>query len=158
MMNAHVKKEKTLMIASYREHYSPEGLQHIKEIILREEPDRIIITKFIKEEPTPRVVKANVGINEREHFLESVRNGKKEKVDAYAADIIELVDSMGIPAEVHLRKCENISEGIIDESNNIEVQGVIIHKSEKNGFEKLVGGCTAEEVQERMPDKKVYTE
>ncbi|MFO7991587.1 MAG: hypothetical protein R6U61_04730 [Thermoplasmata archaeon] len=158
MMKAHGEEEKTLLIASYREHYSSEGLQRIKEIILKEEPDRIIITKFIKEEPTPRVVKANVGINEREHFLESVRNGKKEKVDAYAADIIELVDSMDIPAEVHLRKCETLSKGIIDESNNMEVQEVIIHKSEKNGFEKFVGGCTAEEVLNGIPEKTVYME
>lgn len=145
----------TLMIASYRERYNKESLKKIREIINQEKPSQIIILKIIEEEPTPEVVEASLGIEERKDFLESVREEKKSMADKYASDIIEITDQMDIPTEVHLRKGEDISEEIIEEFRRMNVDHVIIHGPKRGSFGKILEGSVTENVKEKLGIKKV---
>lgn len=156
MSTNEVKHEKVLLIASYRKHYKSNSLKKIRTLIKREKPSKIVISKIIEEESPPRVVKASVGIEERQDFLKTVRRERKEKADECASDILKLTDSLDIPTEVHLRKGENISDEIIGECEKVKADDVVIHETDKDTLDKVIEGCTAEEVKERLPTKNVY--
>ncbi len=149
------KDIETLLIASYRERYSQGSLSKIKKIILDEKPDRIIILKIIKEETTPEVVDATVGIEERKDFLDSVLEEKKIQADEYAADIVDMIEDMNLPVEVHLRKGDEISEEIIEEFDKMDVDHVILHGAHKGPVEKVLEGSTSGNVKEKLGKKKI---
>ncbi len=149
------EKERVLLIASYRVKYGESALKKIKKVILNTEPTKIIITKIIKEEEIPQVVDAKVGIEEKNDFLETVREEKKQQADEYAAEIIELTEAFDIPTEVHLRRGKDIGNEIIDEFEKIDARYVIIHPSHKGVLERLMESSTAKEVMENLPDRRI---
>ena len=81
---AQKKDEKILLIASYREQYSDKSLQKIREIIQDERPDKIIVLKVIEQQPIPEMVDARVGMKEKNDFLDTVLEEKKNQADEYA--------------------------------------------------------------------------
>lgn len=149
--------EKVLLIASYREKYTSDALQEIADILREEKPDKVIISKIIKETSEPTIFKAMVGKKEREDLCRSISKEKKKQADEISSDLVELVRSMNIPSEVHFRKGKEISQEIIDESEKLQVSKVIIHKGKKNGFERLVQGSVAVSVQQKLPTENVIT-
>ncbi|MFO8109680.1 MAG: hypothetical protein R6U17_04040 [Thermoplasmata archaeon] len=152
-----LKDEKILLIASYRERYTSDALDEIENIIREEEPDKVIISKVIKENIEPTIFKAMVGKREREVLNKELTEGKKRQADEISSDLIALVRSMRIPSEVHLRKGGEISKEIIEESQKCKVNKVIIHKQKKNGFERLIDKSVALSVKKELPEKSVIT-
>jgi len=146
---------KTLMIASYRETYSDESLDVIKQIIHQEKPEKIIILKAIEQKTPPEMVDANIGVESKKDFLESVQDEKKEQADRYAKDLIELVKKFDIPADVHLRKGDNVAEEIIDEFKNFDVDHIIIHEPKKGPLGKVIEGSVSENVKKGVNTRKV---
>lgn len=148
-------KVDTLLIASYRERYPTKSLNELKKIIGYEKPNKIIILKIIEEEPTPELVDANVGIEERQDFLESVREEKKQKADEFASDLLEITDNIDIPTEVHLRKGRDVSDEIIEEFKKMNVDHVIIHGPKKGPLGRILEGSISENVKEGVGPRKV---
>ncbi len=146
---------KTLMIATYRENYTNESLNAIGQIIEQEDPEKIIVLKMIEDKPSSELVDANVGLEGKKDFLESVRERKKEQVDKYAEEINELIESFDIPSEVHLRKSKDLAEGIIEEFQDKEVDHVIIHGPKKGAVGKVIEGSIAEDVKKGLETNKV---
>ncbi|MFO7991204.1 MAG: hypothetical protein R6U61_02790 [Thermoplasmata archaeon] len=146
---------KTMMIASYREKYSPENQKTIRNIIQKEKPDKIIVLKIIKEEETHEVVDATVGIKEKSDFLESLREGKKMQAKEYASSILDITDTIDVPTEVHLRKGCKISEEIINEFENMSIDLVIIHGPEEGMLPHLLEEDISKNVIESLGAKKV---
>ena len=150
-----LKEINTLLIASYRERYSKKALNEIKRIIYNERPKKIIILKIIEEEPTLELVEANVGIEERKDFLESVREEKKQMADEYASDLIKITDKLEIHTEVHLRKGRDVSDEIIEEFKKMNVDHVVLHGPKKGPLGKILEGSISEEVKEGLGPRKV---
>ncbi len=146
---------KTLMIASYRKNYSKESLEAIRQIILQEKPEKIIVLKAIEQKAPPEMVDANIGVESKKDFLESVQDEKKEQADKYAQDIIELLEIFDIPSEVHLRKGENVADEIIEEFENLNVDHIIIHEPERGPLGKVIEGSISENVKRGVSTKKV---
>jgi len=146
---------KTLMIASYRENYSQESLDVIGQIIKQEKPEKIIILKAIEQKTPPEMVDANIGVESKKDFLESVQDEKKEQADRYAEDIIDLVEKFDIPVDVHLRKGEDVSKEIIDEFKNFDVDHLIIHEPKKGPLGKVIEGSISENVKKGVNTRKV---
>ncbi|MFP4185488.1 MAG: universal stress protein [Candidatus Natronoplasma sp.] len=146
---------KTLMIASYRENYTNESLDVIRQIIQQEQPEKIIILKAIEQKTPPEMVDANIGVESKKDFLDSVQEEKKEQADRYAKDIISLVEEFDIPSEVHLRKGENVALEIIDEFESKEVDHIIIHEPKKGPLGKVMEGSISENVKKGVDTKKV---
>lgn len=146
---------KTLMIASYRENYTKGSLDVIKQIIDQERPEKIIVLKAIEQKSTPEMVDANIGVESKKDFLESVKKEKKEQADRYAEDLIELIEKFDIPSEVHLRKGENVAQEIIEEFENMDVDHVIIHEPKKGPLGKVMEGSVSENVKKGVDTKKV---
>ncbi len=146
---------KTLLIASYREKYTDESLLKMKDIIEKERPDRIVILKIIKREPTPEVVEAKIGREEMQDFLDSVLEEKKEKADEYASKLIEMTDEMNPPTEVHLRKGKDVAEEVIKGVRETGADHVVIHTPEKGPLGKLLEGSTGEEIKRDLGEKKI---
>ncbi len=146
---------KTLMIATYRESYTDEALKAIIDIIEQERPEKIIILKMIEEKNSSELVDANIGLEGKKDFLESVRERKKEQADKYAEEIKELAERFDIPSEVHLRKSDDLGEGIIDEFRDKDVDHVIIHAPKKGAVEKMMEGSIAEDVKKELETRKV---
>ena len=147
--------EKILLIASYRDEYDHKALEKIKRYILKIEPDRIVISKIIEEDSTSELLDANIGMEEKKDFLETVREEKKNQADDYAENLIKLVEALDIPTEVRLRKTEVISKEIIEDYNKIGVDYVIIHSSSKGPITRFLEGSTAKKVKKELPDKTV---
>ncbi|MGM0404602.1 MAG: hypothetical protein ACQEQM_00480 [Thermoplasmatota archaeon] len=147
--------EKILLIASYREEYDRNALRKIRKYIFKIQPDRIIISKIIEEDSTSELVDANLGMEEKKDFLETVREGKKTQADEHAENLIKMVEAVGIPAEVRLRKTEEISDEIIQDFNRIGVDYVIIHSSKKGPISSIIEGSTAKKVKKELPEKTV---
>ncbi|MFW6072007.1 MAG: hypothetical protein ACOC6U_00745 [Thermoplasmatota archaeon] len=147
--------ERTLLIASYREQYSDESLQKIKEIIEKEKPDRIIVLKVIEQHPIPEMVDAKVGMKEKNDFLDTVLEEKKNQADEYAEGILSITDESNIPTDVHLRKGKEISEEIIEDTEMIDAYHIIIHGSKKAKLKKFLEGSVAKKVKQGMPERKI---
>lgn len=145
----------TLLIASYRERYTEDSLNKIREILKKEKPDKIVILKIIEEQSVPEVLDANVGMKEKDDFLDTVLEEKKNQADEYASDLIEVAEESGIPTDVRLRKGQEIAEEIIDDSQMEDVYHVIIHGSTKDSFEKLLEGSIAKEVKKGISEKNI---
>ncbi|MFW5945590.1 MAG: universal stress protein [Candidatus Natronoplasma sp.] len=146
---------KTLMIASYRENYSKESLDVIRQIIQQEKPEKIIILKAIEQKTPPEMVDANLGVESKKDFLESVEEEKKEQADRYAEDIVNLVKKFDTPSDVHLRKGENVAEEIKDEFDNFDVDHIIIHEPKKGPLGKVIEGSISETVKKGVNTRKV---
>ena len=146
---------KTLMIASYRENYSEDSLDVIKQIIQQEQPEKIIILKAIEQKTPPEMVDANIGVESKKDFLDSVQEEKKEQADIYAKDIIELIEEFDIPSEVHLRKGEDVALEIIEEFENLDVDHIIIHEPKRGPLGKVIEGSVSENVKKGVNTRKV---
>jgi len=146
---------KTLMIAIYREEYSRESLEVIKQIILQEKPEKIVILKAIEQKTPTELVDASIGVESKKDFLESVKDEKKEQADRYAQNIIDLVEKFDIPSEVHLRKGDDLAEEIIDEFENLNVDHIIMHGPKKGPLGKVMEGSISENVKKGVSTKKV---
>lgn len=146
---------KTLMIASYRENYSDESLDVIKQIIRQESPEKIIILKAIEQKTPPELVDANIGVESKKDFLDSVKEEKKEQADNYAEDVIQLVKKFDIPSNVHLRKGDDIAKEIIDEFENFDVDHLVIHNPKRGPLGKVIEGSISENVKKGINTKKV---
>ncbi len=146
---------KTLMIASYRETYSEESLDVIRQIIQQEKPEKIIILKAIEQKTPPEMVDANIGVESKKDFLESVQEEKKEQADRYAQDLIDLIEKFDIPSDVHLRKGEDVADEIIDEFENFDVDHIIIHEPKKGPLGKVIEGSISENVKKGVNTRKV---
>ena len=151
----HKKDERILLIASYREEYSDESLQKIKNIINEERPDKIIVLKVIEQHPIPEMVDAKVGMKEKNDFLDTVLEEKKNKADEYAEGILSITDEIDIPTDVHLRKGKEISEEIIDDTELMDAYHIIIHGSKKDKLEKFLEGSVAKKVKKGMPERNI---
>ncbi len=147
--------EHTLLIACYRDPYSKKSLVKIKKIIKTEDPDNIIILKIIKEPDMPEKIDTRVGMKAREDFLDSVLEDKKEQADGYAKDIIELTKHVDIPTQVHLRKVKIISDEIISEFKDMNVDHLVIHSAEENAFNKWVEGSPEEDIKKKVDRRKI---
>ncbi|MBS3816791.1 MAG: universal stress protein [Candidatus Thermoplasmatota archaeon] len=145
----------TLMIASYREKYLEQSLDAIRQIIEQEEPEKIIVLKIIEEKAPSELVEANIGLEEKDDFLQSVREKKRREVDDYSEDIVDLIEEFNIPSEVHLRKGKDVAQEIIEEFKNMEADHVIIHGPKKGALEKVVEGSISENVKKILDTKKV---
>ncbi len=146
---------KTLMIASYREEYTQESLEVIKQIITQEEPDKIVILKAIEQKKPSEMIDARIGAESKKDFLESVKEEKKEQADKYAQDIIDIVDTFDIPSEVHFRKGKDVAEEIIDEFENLDVDHIIMHGPKKGPLGKVIEGSISENVKKGVSTRKV---
>ncbi len=149
------KKEKILLIASYKRKYSEYALDKIKKIIQRMEPDKIIIIKVIEERPTKELVDAAVGMEEKTAMLETVKNEKKVRADDMASDIVDIVGSLGIPTDVCFRTGEHISDEIIKEFKKQNADLLIIHDTKKGRLDKLFGSNTTKEIMEELDEERV---
>ncbi|MEF8873185.1 MAG: universal stress protein [Candidatus Thermoplasmatota archaeon] len=145
----------TLMIASYREKYSKEALEVIRQIILQEKPEKIVILKAIEQKKPSEMVDASIGAESKKDFLESVKDEKIELADKYAEDIMDLVEKFNIPSEVHLRKGEDVAEEIIDEFENLDVDHIIMHGPKKGPLGTVIEGSISENVKKGVSTKKV---
>lgn len=149
------KDEKILLIASYREQYSDKSLKKIREIIQSEKPDKIIVLKVIEQQPIPEMVDAKVGMKEKNDFLETVLEEKKNQADEYAEGILSITDKIDIPTDVHLRKGKEISEEIVEDTEIMDAYHIIIHGSKKDKLEKFLEGSVAKKVKRAIPERKV---
>ncbi len=149
------KDERILLIASYREHYSDQSLQKIKNIIEKERPDKIIVLKVIEQQPIPEMVDAKVGMKEKNDFLDTVLEEKKNQADEYAEGILSITDKIDIPTDVHLRKGKEISEEIIEDTEIMDAYHIIIHGSKKDKLEKFLDGSVAKKVKKGMPKRNI---
>lgn len=147
------EKSSTLLIASYREKYTESSLQKMKKVIENKQPDRIVILKIIKREPTPEVVEAKLGREEMQDFLDSVLEDKKQQADEYASELIDMTDELDIPTEVHLRKGEDIAEEVIKSVREMEADHVVIHTPEKGPLGKLLEGSTGETIKRELGEE-----
>ncbi len=150
------KDENILLIACYGE-YTEGSLKTMKNIIKFHEPDRIVISKIIKNEYSSSVVRATVGMKERKGLTEYIRNHNKEITDSFAQRIIKYADSLDIPTEVHVRSGQDISREIISESDRVGAEKVVIRKTNKGPFMKILEGCTEDDVYRSMPREKVIS-
>ncbi len=154
--NKHKRKdERILLIASYREQYTSKSLQKIKKIIEKEKPDKIIVLKVIEQQPIPEMVDAKVGMKEKNDFLDTVLEEKKNQADEYAERILSITDESDIPTDVHLRKGKEISEEIIEDTELMDAYHIIIHGSKKDKLKKFLEGSVAKKVKEGMPKRKI---
>ena len=149
------KDEKILLIASYREQYSDKSLQKIREIIQNERPDKIIVLKVIEQQPIPEMVDARVGMKEKNDFLDTVLEEKKNQADEYAEGILSITDEIDIPTDVHLRKGKEISKEIIEDTELMDADQVIIHGSKKDKLKKFLEGSVAKKVKKGMPERNI---
>lgn len=147
--------ERILLIASYREQYTNESLKKIKSIIDEEQPDKIIVLKVIEQHPIPEMVDARVGMKEKNDFLDTVLEEKKSQADKYAEGILTITDESNIPTDVHLRKGEEISEEIIEDTELMDADHIIIHGSKKDKLKKFLEGSVAKKVKKRMPERNI---
>ncbi|MBS3781835.1 MAG: universal stress protein [Candidatus Thermoplasmatota archaeon] len=145
----------TLMIASYRESYTEESLDVIRQIIEQENPERIIILKAIEQKKPPEMVDANIGVESKKDFLESIQEERKEQADIYAKDIIDLIEKFDIPSEVHLRKGEKVADEIIAEFENLDVDHLIIHEPKRGPLGKVIEGSISESVKKGLNTRKI---
>ncbi len=149
------KKEKTLLIASYKRRYSEESLKKINKVIEKMRPDKIVIIKIVEVLPTHEVVNATVGMEEKNSMNEKVKSEKKIRADEIALDLVENIKTFDIPTEVCFRTGEHISEEIIKEFDRQDAQIVIIHDKKKGKLDKLFGSSTTEEILEKLNKKRV---
>ncbi|MFW6196772.1 MAG: hypothetical protein ACOC5D_05490 [Thermoplasmatota archaeon] len=153
--NPHKNDERILLIASYREKYTKKSLQKIKNIIEKEKPDKIIVLKVIEQQPIPEMVDARVGMKEKNDFLDTVLEDKKNKADEYAEGILSITDEIDIPTDVHLRKGKEISKEIIEDTELMDAYHIIIHGSKKDKLEKFLEGSVAKKVKKGMPERNI---
>ncbi len=146
---------KTLMIASYRENYTEESLDVIRQIINQEKPEKIIVLKAIEQKEPLELVDANIGVESKKDFLESVEKEKKDQADRYAKDLVDLIERFDIPSEVHLRKGADVAKEIIDEFEKLDVDHVIIHEPKRGPLGKVIEGSISENVKKGVDTKKV---
>ena len=151
----HKKDERILLIASYREQYTNDSLKKIKNIINKEQPDKIIVLKVIEQQPIPEMVDAKVGMKEKNDFLDTVLEEKKNQADEYAEGILSITDESDIPTDVHLRKGKEISEEIIEDTELMDAYHIIIHGSKKDKLKKFLEGSVAKKVKKGMPERKI---
>mgnify|MGYP000677460086 CR=1 FL=1 len=149
------KDERILLIASYREQYTEKSLQKIKNIIEKEKPDKIIVLKVIEQQPIPEMVDARVGMKEKNDFLDTVLEDKKNKADEYAEGILSITDEIDIPTDVHLRKGKEISKEIIEDTELMDAYHIIIHGSKKDKLEKFLEGSVAKKVKRGIPERNI---
>lgn len=149
------KAVKTLMIATYREEYGEESLDIIRQIIEQEEPEEIIVLKILDEKASSEKVDANIGMESKKDFLESVREEKKKQINSYAEEIVRLVEEFDIPSQVNLRKGENIASEIINEFSERDVDHLIMHGPKKGPLGKIIEGSVSENVKKSLDTEKV---
>ncbi len=150
------KDENVLLIACYGD-YTGSSLDTMKKMIKERQPDRIVISKIIKREYSSSVVRATVGMKEREGFTECLRNHNKEITDDFAQEIIKYADSLEIPTEVYLRTGDDISHEIISESDRVDAGKIVIRKTSKGPFMKIIEGCTEDDVYRNIPKEKIIS-
>ncbi len=151
-----IKKEpKVLLIACYRRRYTDESVQKIKKIVEKTEPDRIIILKIIQKKHKMEMVDANVGYGAREKVKQSIERLKKNDIDELGDQIIEMIDKMNIPYEVHLRAGDLISKEIVDMYENVNTVQLIIHSSPRDTIDKIIDPGTEDNVIKRLGEEKI---
>ncbi len=146
---------KTLMIASYREEYSKEALDAIRQIIDHEQPERIIILKLIEEKHFSELVDANVGTEEKKDIIDSVKKEKKKLADHYAKMLIDMVEEFDVQSEVHLRKGDQLAVEIIEEFKNSDVDHLILHGPKKGPLGKVIEGSLSKKVKKKLNTRKI---
>lgn len=149
------KKEKIMLIASYKREYSEMAISKIQHLIQKNKPDRIIVIKAVEERATQELVSANVGIEEKLAMLRSIREEKKIRADELASDLIKTLHQMDVPIEVCFRMGERISQEIITEFKRLDADLLVIHDTKKGTMDKIFGSCTTEEILERLDCNKV---
>lgn len=149
------EKAGSLLIASYGHKYKEESLEKIKRIIRKLYPKRVVILKTIKERPDTGMVDAYLGHEEKEKINNQVQQTKKQMADEMASDIIEVMDEFEIPYGVYLRTTEDISKEIIDEFDRMNIMHVIIHKSIKGKFEKMIDSSIADRVVKKIGKENI---
>ncbi|MGM0404695.1 MAG: hypothetical protein ACQEQM_00955 [Thermoplasmatota archaeon] len=154
-MKENKKKTESLLIASYGHKYKEESLEKIKKIIRKLHPKRVVILKIIKERPDTGMVDAYLGHEEKEEIDNQVQFTKKQRADEMASDIIEVMDEFEIPYGVYLRTTEDISKEIIEEFERMNIMHVIIHKSIKGKFEKIIDSSIADRVVKKIGKENI---
>ena len=146
-----------LLIACYEKHYSEPSLEMIKGTIEKEKPTKIIILKIIEEPKIKDKLDSRIGKKASEEFEVSIIKAKKKKVDAYAEDILEIIDETDIPTEIRLRKAEVIADEIIENYERMDIDHIIIHDDDRDLLDRLAKGKIKEEVEEKVEDEDITT-
>ncbi|MFW6063939.1 MAG: hypothetical protein ACOC8Y_00005 [Candidatus Natronoplasma sp.] len=144
-----------LMIACYESPYSEKSLKMIKTTIEKEKPSKIIILKMIERPHIENVIDTRIGKKAEEDFLKTLMEEKKKEVDAYAEDVLKVTKKSGIPTEVRLRKADRIADKIIEQSEEMKIDHIIIQDSDRDILEKLVKGNIEKRVKEKFEDEDV---
>ncbi len=149
------KKEKIMLIASYKREYSDAALNKIQRLIQKMKPDRIVVIKVVEERQTKELVSASVGMDEKSHMQKSIREEKKICSDELASDLVKTIEQMDIPIEVYFRMGERISQVIVDEFKRQGANLLIIHDTKKGRLDKLFGSNTTKEIMEELDEEMV---
>ncbi len=149
------KKEKIMLIASYKREYSNAALNKILRLIQKMKPDKIVVIKVVEERPTKELVSATVGMEEKTSMQKSIRDEKKIRSDELASDLVKMIKQFDIPIEVYFRIGEQISQEIINEFKRQDANLLIIHDTKKGRLDKLFGSNTTEEIMGELDEERV---
>ncbi len=153
--NKKPKEPTVLLITCYKRQYAAESLSRIRKIIDKIEPNRIVILKVIQKEHDMEMVDANIGYSDREKFKESIKRLKKDDVDELGDQLIEMLEKLDVPYEVHFRVGDQISEEIVDEYESVNVVRLIMHSSPRGHLDKLIEPSTEENVVKSLGKEKI---
>ncbi|MFW5946501.1 MAG: hypothetical protein ACOCTN_06490 [Candidatus Natronoplasma sp.] len=148
-------KKNILMIACYESPYSEKSLKIIKATIEKEKPSKIVILKIIQRPHIENVIDTRIGKKSEEEFLETVVQEKRKEVDSYAEDVLKVTKKFEIPTEVRLRKAERIADKIIEQSEEMKIDHIIIQDSDRDILEKLAKGNIEKRVKEEFEEEGV---
>ena len=68
---------------------------------------------------------------------------------------MSITDEIDIPTDVHLRKGKEISKEIIEDTELMDADQVIIHGSKKDKLKKFLEGSVAKKVKKGMPERNI---
>ncbi|MFP4185492.1 MAG: hypothetical protein ACLFSM_04725 [Thermoplasmata archaeon] len=148
-------KKNILMIVCYESPYSEKSLKIIKATIEKEKPSKIVILKIIQRPHIENVIDTRIGKKSEEEFLETVVQEKRKEVDSYAEDVLKVTKKFEIPTEVRLRKAERIADKIIEQSEEMKIDHIIIQDSDRDILEKLAKGNIEKRVKEEFEEEGV---
>ena len=153
--NKKLKEPTVLLITCYKRKYTEESLSKIRSIINKIKPDRIIILKVIQKIPDTEMVDANIGYSDREKLKETIERLKKDDADELGSQLIQMIDKLDIPYEVHFRIGDMISEEIVDEYKCVNVIGLIMHRTPRSHIDKLIEPSTEDKVVKKLGKKNI---
>lgn len=148
-------EDNVLLIACYEKPYSETSLEMIKGTIKREKPTKIIILKIIEVPEMKDKLDTRIGKKTKENFIDSVVKDKRDKVDDYTEDVLDITDQTDIPTIVRMRKGGVIADEIVKDYEKMDVDHIIIHDNDRDLLDRLAKGKVKGAVEKRLDNEEI---